>query len=51
MSDMKFTPDELLNAATVLVLVGLVVIGYLHYRLEQRKNGNRQADSGTLDEG
>lgn len=50
MNEMKFTTDELLNAATALVLVGLVVIGYLHYRLEQRQKGSTQDDSRALDE-
>lgn len=50
MNEMKLTPDELLNAATALVLVGLVVMGYLHYRLDQRTKGSRQADSKAQDE-
>ncbi len=50
MSEMKFTPDELLNAATALVLVGLVVMGYLHYRLEQRTRGSGESDSRAVDE-
>lgn len=50
-NDMNFTSDEVLNAASMLVLVGLVVFGYLHYRLDQRTKKAAKSPDGGVDAG